>query len=59
MSKEMQLLLSRMEFYKSLVNHLDYLNYIDKSKDYNRAIKHYQDILAEIYKRVQELRSEE
>lgn len=56
MSKEMELLKSKMEFYKSLINHLDYLNYIEKRKDYSRCIEHYQNILSELNKRVQELK---
>lgn len=56
MSKEMQLLKSKMTFYKSLINQLDFLNYIDKSKEYSKAIERYQDILADVYVRYQELK---
>ena len=58
MSKEMQLLKSKMEFHKRLINELDKLNFITKSNNFDKKIKEYQDELAEIYKRVQELKGE-
>ena len=58
MSKEMQLLKSKMQFYKTLINELDSLNFITKSNNFDKKIKDYQDELAEIYKRVQELKKE-
>ena len=58
-SKEMQLLESKMAFYKRLINELDVLNYVTgSSKYYSEEIEDYQDKLAEIYKRVQELKKE-
>ena len=56
--KEMQLLKSKMQFYKTLINELDSLNFITKSNNFDKKIKDYQDELAEIYKRVQELKKE-
>ena len=58
MSKEMQLLKSKMQFYKTLINELDSLNFITKSNNFDKKMKDYQDELAEIYKRVQELKKE-
>ena len=58
MSKEMQLLKSKMNFYKRLINELDCLNYVTGSNQYSKEIEEYQDKLAEIYKRVQELKKE-
>ena len=58
MSKEMQLLKSKMEFHKRLINELDKLNFITKSNNFDKKIKEYQDELVRIYKRVQELKGE-
>ena len=58
MTKEMQLLKSKMEFHKTLINELDKLNFITKSNKFNKKIKEYQDELVGIYKRVQELKGE-
>lgn len=58
MSKEMQLLRSKMKFYKTLINELDNLNFITKSNKFDKKIKEYQDELAGIYKRVQEIKME-
>ena len=58
MSKEMQLLRSKMNFYKTLINELDKLNFITKSNKFNKKIKEYQDELVGIYKRVQEIKME-
>ena len=38
MSKEMQLLRSKLEFCKSLINLYDNLNFIDKSNKYNKKL---------------------
>ena len=59
MSKEMQLLRSKMEFYKTLINELDKLNFLTKSNNSDKKIEEYQDKLAEIYKRVQEIKMKE
>ena len=56
MSKEMQLLKSKLEFCKSLINLYDNLNFIDKSNKYNKMIEHYQNELTEAYKRFQGLK---
>ena len=58
MTKEMQLLRSKMNFYKTLINELDKLNFITKSNKFNKKIKEYQDELVRIYKRIQELKGE-
>ena len=58
MSKEMQLLRSKMNFYKTLINELDKLNFITKSNKFNKKIKEYQDELVGMYKRVQEIKME-
>ena len=59
MTKEMQLLKSKMEFHKRLINELDNLNFITKSNKYSKKIEEYQDRLTEIYKRVQEIKMED
>ena len=56
MSKEMQLLKSKLEFCKSLINLYDYLNFIDKSNKYNKMIEQYQNELTEVCKRIQDLK---
>ena len=56
MSKEMQSLKSKMDFYKRLINELDCLNFITKSNNFDKEIEDYQDKLAEIYNRIQELK---
>ena len=55
MSKEMQLLKSKIEFYKKLINHLNYLNYVTRSNKYNEKIIEYRKILDSLYERIQEL----
>lgn len=53
----MQLLKSKMAFYKRLINELDVLNYVTgPNKYYSEEIEDYQDKLAIIYKRIQELK---
>ena len=56
MSKEMQLLKSKLEFCKSLINLYDNLNFIDKSNKYDKIIKYYQNELTEVCKRIQDLK---
>ena len=58
MSKEMQLLNSKMQFYKTLINVYDEMNFITKSNKFDYKIKEYQDILSDVYRRVQELKKE-
>ena len=53
MSKEMQLLISKMEFYESLINE------VFDSYKYDKIIEQYENELLEIYKRIQELKEEE
>ena len=59
MSKEMQLLKSKIDFYKKLINHLNYLNYITRSNKYNEKIIECRKILDSSYERIQELKEEE
>ena len=56
MSKEMQLLKSKLEFCKSLINLYDNLNFIDKSNKYDKIIKYYQNELTEVCKKIQDLK---
>ena len=58
MSKEMQLLKSKMDFYKRLINVYDEMNFITKSNRFDNKIKEYQDNLAEVYKKYQRLMKE-
>lgn len=58
MSKEMQLLSSKIQFYKRLINVYDELNFVSKSNKFDYKIKEYQDILLVLYKKVQELKEE-
>ena len=55
----MQLLKSKMDFYKRLINVYDEMNFITKSNRFDNKIKEYQDNLAEVYKNYQRLLKEE
>ena len=59
MSKEMQLLKSKVEYCKRLINALDYLNFISISNKYDKKIEECQNELSEVYKRIQELKEVE
>ena len=59
MSKELQLLNSKIQFYKRLINVYDELNFVSNSNKFDYKIKEYQDILLILYRRVQELKGEE
>ena len=59
MSKEMQLLKSKISFNKALINVYDELNFVSKSNNYDKKIEEYQNELSKIYKRIQELKEEE
>ena len=59
MSKEMQLLKSKMSFNKALINVYDEMNFISKSNRFDYKIEEYQNELSKIYKRIQELKGEE
>ena len=59
MSKEIQLLKSKVEFCKGIINKLDDFNFITKSNKYDKLIEEYQNELSKIYKRIQELKEEE
>ena len=56
MTKEMQLLKSKIEYCKILINELDNLNFIRNTNKYDKKIEHYQNELTETYKRIQELK---
>ena len=56
MSKEMQLLKSKMEFCKKIINKLDNLNFVTKSNEFDKLIEQYQNELSDIYKRFQDLK---
>ena len=59
MSKEIQLLKSKVEYCKRLINTLDYLNFISISNKYDEKIEECQIELSELYKRIQELKEVE
>ena len=59
MSKEMKLLNSKIQFYKRLINVYDELNFLSKSNKFDYKIKEYQNMLSDLYRRVQELKEEE
>ena len=59
MSKEMQLLKSKVEYCKRLINALDYLNFITISNKYDKKIEEYQNELSEVCKKIQDLKEEE
>ena len=50
MSKEMQLLKSKIEFYERLIHELY------KSNKYDKIIEEYQNELSEVYKKIQDLK---
>ena len=56
MSKEMQLLKSKVEYCKTLINKLDNLNFIYNSNKYDKKIEEYQNELTKVYKRIQEIK---
>ena len=58
MSKEMQLLKSKISFNKTLINIYDNMNFITKSNKYDKKIEEYQNEISKIYKRIQELKKE-
>ena len=59
MSKEMQLIKSKISFNKALINIYDNMNFISKSNKYGNKIEEYQNELSKIYKRIQELKENE
>ena len=58
MSKEIELLKSKMDFYKRLINVYDEMNFITKSNRFDNKIKEYQDNLSEVFKNYQRLLKE-
>ena len=56
MSKEMEMLKSKISFNKALINVYDDLNFVSKSNRYDYKIKEYQNELSKLYKRVQDLK---
>ena len=59
MSKEMQLLKSKVEYCKILINALDNLNFITNSNKYDKMVGQYQNELSELYKEIKKLKEEE
>ena len=59
MSKEIQLLKSKISFNKALINIYDNMNYVSKSNKYDKKIEEFQNELSKTYKRIQELTEEE
>ena len=59
MSKDMERLKSKIEFYKGLINFYDSMNFTFKTNKYDKMIRQYQNELSELYKRIQELKEEE
>ena len=59
MSKELQLLKSKIKYNKLFINIYDYMNFTAKSNKYDKIIEKYQNELSKIYKRIQELKEEE
>ena len=53
MSKEMQLLKSKLEFYKHLLNVYDKLNFESDSNLYDYKVEEYQNKISYVYKRIQ------
>ena len=53
MSKEMERLISKMEFYERLINE------VFDSYKYDKKIEEYENELLEVYKRIQELKEVE
>ena len=56
MSKEMQLLKSKIKYNKLFINIYDYMNFISKSNKYDKKIEHYQNELTEVCKKIQDLK---
>ena len=56
MSKEMQLLKSKIKYNKLFINIYDYMNFTSKSNKYDKIIEKYQNELSKIYKRIKELK---
>ena len=59
MTKEMERLKSKIEFYKKLINHLNYLIYVTRSNKFNEKIIEYRKILNSSYEKIQELKEVE
>ena len=56
MSKEIQLLKSKIKYNKLFINIYDYMNFVSKSNKYDKRIEEYQNRLSELYEKVQELK---
>ena len=59
MSKEMERLKSKIDFYKKLIKHLNNLNYVTRANKYNEKIIEYRKILDSSYEKIKELKEEE
>ena len=58
MSKEMQLLKSKMKFCKQIIYELGLLNFITDSNKYDKTIEEYQNELTEVCKKIQKIKEE-
>ena len=58
MSKEIQLLKSKIKYNKVFINIYDYMNFTSKSNKYDNKIEEYQNELSKVYKKIQELKKE-
>ena len=56
MSKDMERLKSKIDYYKAIINLLDDLNFDTRSNNHNEIIDSYKIILDNLYKRIQELK---
>ena len=56
MTKEMQLLKSKMKFCKKIIYELGLLNFITDSNKYDKTIEEYQNELTEVCKKIQEIK---
>ena len=56
MTKEMQLLKSKMKFCKKIIYELGLLNFITDSNKYDKTIEEYQYELTEVCKKIQEIK---
>ena len=59
MSKEIEMLKSKIKFIKAIINIYDYMNFNYKSIIFDKKIEDYQNELSKIYKRIQELKGGE
>ena len=58
MSKEMEKLKSKIEFYKKIIYEIDILKYKYNTNKYDKIIEEYQNRLSDLYKKAQDLEEE-